>query len=125
MQQQTATEAEAEAQPSTTVSPATESTQPSTKVGTQSEAAKTITSAPENNDKKYTIVLASAISEANASSFSKELKKEGFHEVTPYRKGRMVRVIYGHYASEKDAHEALSKLHHHSAFSDAWVMQTK
>lgn len=125
MQQQTATEAEAEAQPSATVSPATETTQPSTKVGTQSEATKTITSAPENNDKKYTIVLASAISEANASSFSKELKKEGFHEVTPYRKGRMVRVIYGHYASEKDAHEALSKLHRHSAFSDAWVMQTK
>lgn len=52
---------------------------------------------------QYTLVLASAITEGNAQSFSAKLKKKGFNEAAPYHRGRMVRVIYGHYPTEQAA----------------------
>lgn len=74
---------------------------------------------------QYTLVLASAITEGNAQSFSDKLKKEGLPEATPYRRGRMVRVIYGHYSTEQAAQAALNKLQHNKAFAEAWVMEIK
>ncbi len=74
---------------------------------------------------KYTLVLASAITEENAQSFSGKLRKEGFNEAAPYHRGRMVRVIYGHYPTEQAAQTALNKLQYNKAFADAWVMEIK
>lgn len=74
---------------------------------------------------QYTLVLASAITEGNAQSFSEKLKKEGLNEATPYRRGRMVRVIYGHYPTEQAAQAALNKLQHNKAFAEAWIMEIK
>lgn len=71
---------------------------------------------------KYTLVLASAISESNANEFSQKLKKDGYTEASPYRRGKMVRVVYGSYANEQAAQAALAKLRKHQAFADAWVM---
>ena len=74
---------------------------------------------------QYTLVLASAITEGNAQTFSDTLKSEGFSEATPYRRGRMVRVIYGHYPTEQAAQTALNKLQRNQAFAEAWVMEIK
>lgn len=74
---------------------------------------------------QYTLVLASAITEGNAQSFSAKLKKKGFNEAAPYHRGRMVRVIYGHYPTEQAAQMALNKLQYNKEFADAWVMEIK
>ena len=124
---QQATAAEAGAEQPNKIAPATEEVaqQPQTTAETHNEARQPASSAMDKVDVKYTIGLANAISEDKASAFSQKLKKEGLAEASPYKRGRMVRVVYGHYATEHEAHEALSKLHHHSAFQDAWVMKTK
>lgn len=74
---------------------------------------------------QYTLVLASAITEGNAQNFSAKLKKKGFNEAAPYHRGRMVRVIYGHYPTEQAAQMALNKLQYNKEFADAWVMEIK
>ena len=74
---------------------------------------------------KYTLVLASAIEETNANTYASKLKKEGMSEAAPYKKGKMVRVVYGSYPTESAAQEALHKMHKHQAFADAWVMKVE
>lgn len=74
---------------------------------------------------KYTLVLASAISEENAQAMSSRLKAEGFHDVKPYKRGRMVRVICGNYSNKQQAQEALSKMQQNSQFAEAWILETK
>lgn len=70
----------------------------------------------------YTIVLVSAVSLENAETYSARLQKEGFPEAVTYKKGKMVRVVYGRYATESAAQDALMKMRNHSAFADAWVL---
>lgn len=104
--------------------------QPVAPVTTQTAVAETQTKAkdqPQQTEStlskgKYTLVLASAISESNANEFSQKLKKDGYTEASPYRRGKMVRVVYGSYANEQAAQAALAKLRKHQAFVDAWVM---
>ena len=74
---------------------------------------------------RYTLVLASAISESNAQHFAQKLKQEGMKDASAYKRGRMVRVVYGHYANENEAQKALNTLRRHEAFTDAWVMEIK
>ena len=74
---------------------------------------------------RYTLVLASAISESNAQHFEQKLKQEGMKDASAYKRGRMVRVVYGHYANENEAQKALNTLRRHEAFTDAWVMEIK
>ena len=76
-------------------------------------------------DGNFTLVLASAITKSNAQVFANKLKAEGLKEALPYKRGRMVRVVYGHYPTEQAAQQALSKLQAHQAFADAWVMEVK
>lgn len=78
-----------------------------------------------SNVGKYTLVLASAISEENAQTMSTRLRSEGLHEVQPYKRGRMVRVVCGHYASKEQAQQALSRLQQNNQFAEAWVLEMK
>ena len=71
---------------------------------------------------RYTIVLASAITQANAEQFVAQLQSEGYREAAVYKRGRMVRVVYGAYTSEQEAQAQLRKLRQSEAFADAWVM---
>lgn len=94
----------------------------------RSEAAPAAQSAPAPEAKKqaeagrYTIVLASAITQANAEQFVAQLQSEGYREAAVYKRGRMVRVVYGAYTSEQEAQARLRKLRQSEAFADAWVM---
>lgn len=113
------------AQPASTTQVASATPAPTTHATPQAQPAPQSTAAQKElslTKGKYTLVLASAISESNANDFSQKLKKEGYPEASPYRRGKMVRVVYGSYANEQAAQEALAKLRKHNAFADAWVM---
>lgn len=96
------------------------------KSSTNEAKAKSNTEKEVNsNVGKYTLVLASAISEENAQAMSTRLRSEGLHEVQPYKRGRMVRVVCGHYASKEQAQQALSRLQQNNQFAEAWVLEMK
>lgn len=71
----------------------------------------------------YTIVLASAISHHNAEDFVQSLKAEGLKSATVYKRGKMVRVVYGDYATEAAAATALQDLRKRSDFAEAWILE--
>jgi len=84
------------------------------------DTEKEIQSAPT-----YCIVLASQVSEPNATEFVNKLSKQGFTEAR-LMKTKMLRVVYGSYASETEAHNALHALNSKSKqFADAWIMEVK
>ena len=70
----------------------------------------------------YTIVLASAITRKNADSFVEALQAKGYDQTFVHQKGRMTRVLYGHYDTEEAARQAARKLRDQADFDDAWVM---
>lgn len=73
----------------------------------------------------YVIVLASYVSEKNATSFVEKLKKAGFED-TRYEGGKIPRILYGEYASEAEAISSLRNMRDkHTAFDNGWVMQVK
>ena len=72
---------------------------------------------------KYTIVLASYVTRANADSFIRQMAKEGFAEAEYVKRGKVSRIIYSGYATEQEAQNALSLLRKSSKeFAEAWVM---
>ncbi len=71
---------------------------------------------------RFTIVLASAITQANATQFVAQLHEAGYPEAEVYKRGRMVRVVYGSFQTEEEAQAQLRKLRQSDAFADAWVM---
>ena len=106
-----------------TAQPSAQTTTDHTQVATEQHSATEATTQADKGS--YTLVLASAITETNAKQFAEKLKAEGMKEASPYRRGRMVRVIYGHYPTEQAAQQALNKLQRHASFADAWVMVVK
>lgn len=71
---------------------------------------------------KYTIVLASAISEKNARLYVEQLHREDMKQAAVLKKGKMVRVVTGSFPTEQEARNELHKMHAQKAFSQAWVM---
>ena len=71
----------------------------------------------------YTIVLASKVSKKNAERFAQTLRAGGFAQAEAHTKGKTTRVIYGRYATEAEAYNALGKLNDHAAMKDGWVMK--
>lgn len=76
-----------------------------------------------NNEIKYTIVLASSISKRNAKRFTNQLNNKGFKDASTYIHKRMVRVIYGQYSNYNEALQSLRNLRNNKDFKDAWVMK--
>ena len=71
----------------------------------------------------YTIVLASYVGKANAEEYVNQLGKKGYNEAQYVRKGKVGRVIYSGYTTEKEAQNALASLRKKSKdFTEAWVM---
>lgn len=74
----------------------------------------------------YCIVLASHVARGNAEDFVERLAKAGFAEarvLTPAKASR--KVVYGRYASEREALNALNKLDSDKRFADGWVLHVK
>lgn len=70
----------------------------------------------------YTLVLASAVSMKNAQAYVARLKERGYADAAVYKRHKMVRVIFGHYASEPEAFKALKRLNGQEEFAEAWVL---
>ena len=73
----------------------------------------------------YCIVLASQVKQTNAEYYVEQLKKQGYEEVSVYIHNKVVRVIYGAYATEAEAYHQLNKLNNKDEFSEAWVYKMK
>jgi cell division septation protein DedD len=71
----------------------------------------------------YCIVLASQVNRKNATNFIDILKDQGFGDAR-LMETKFLRVVYGSYASEEEAHQSLLELRSQSRhFREAWVMK--
>lgn len=74
--------------------------------------------------KTYTLVLASYVTKKGAKELSRQLARKGLEEGEVYTHNRITRVVYGTYATEKEARAALKELHWQACeFDEAWVME--
>ena len=77
-------------------------------------------------EKVFTIVLASQVSMKNATNFVDKLHADGHASARIVKTGKTTRVVYGTYASEEKAYEALRPLRNSNRdFADGWVMKMK
>lgn len=86
-------------------------------------STNTTTVTEETTPKKYTIVLASYISQKNAEQYIQNLAKSGFAEGR-FVKGKVSRILYSGYSTENEAQNALAELRKQSnQFAEAWVLE--
>lgn len=105
-----------------TASPATAAP----KAETPSEAEPAEKSKEETVQQGFCIVLLSCVPQKNAERFVEQLHSENLPLASVNIKKKMVRVLYGNYASEAEAYGELNRLRKtNKYFSDAWVMETK
>lgn len=79
--------------------------------------------APQTAD-DYRLVLASQVTLRNAEAFISLLSRDGFAEAQLYQNKNMLRVVYGHYATEAEAFSVLYQLRTQSSyFKEAWVLK--
>lgn len=75
---------------------------------------------------RFSLVMASYTTKANGEEYIQKLAEEGFKEGRFFEKGKMTRVLYGHYATAEEADEALHELRNkNSEFNQAWVLEVK
>ena len=87
-------------------------------------ADKTAKAKPEKKQEtgRYTIVMASYVTEKGANNLVDEMKQSGHKTIKVYEKNDVRRVIYGAYATEDKAKEALKGIQTEtSSFGDAWI----
>ena len=69
-------------------------------------------------------MLASKVSKRNAEVFVEQLHKEGFKEAALLQEeGRALKVVYGHFATNEDAINALRYNRSSVHFTDAWILK--
>lgn len=105
--------------------PETKQPQPETPV-----APPAGTTAPDKAEKAqpaeaggYTLVLASAVSEKNATNFVATLRADGLTEARTHLRGKMRRVVYGNFPDEAKARDTLHKLRETHSLPDVWIMK--
>lgn len=77
-----------------------------------------------NAAKKFSIVLASYVSETNANTFIKGLTKAGYPKGKYVKKGKVSRILYSEYATEAEAQNALKTLRQQNTeFAKAWILE--
>ena len=86
--------------------------------------AKATQNVQTSQKETYTIVIASAISQQGGETLVESLKKEKLTEAKFIRDGKMNRVVYSSFSSQKEAFDALNKLRTtNENFSSAWVLK--
>lgn len=72
---------------------------------------------------KFAIVLASYVSQANATEYIELMKKQGFTESRYVKKGKVSRILYSGFQTEDEAYKTLTELRKQSGeFAQAWVL---
>ena len=118
-----------------TEQPATDAAQAETATSAKEAATATATKEPAATSKasseepaakhSYYIVLASRVSKVNAEYFIGKLHQKGLDKAALYTHNHINRVVYGSYATETEAHNALRQLRDLEEFEQAWVYQEK
>ncbi len=80
---------------------------------------------PAKKDSMYCIVMASHITRHNANAYVKELHDKGLDEAYTYEHNKIVRVVYGKYESESEAHTALRAIRGNKYFEQSWVYKKR
>lgn len=96
---------------------------------TDSQDAETIDSSNALNSEaqttgKFSIVVASHVSRANAVAYAAELTQRGFKDVQVYQRAH-VKVVMGSFPTHEEAMKSLQKLRGNEEFSGAWVIELK
>lgn len=86
---------------------------------TVKDTVKTVPTPP------FTVVLCSKVTSRNAKSYVKDLQRRGYTEAFVAPQGRLARVLYGHYNTEREAYRVVNKLNNTEEFQDCWVMKVK
>lgn len=73
----------------------------------------------------YCIVMASHVAKQNAEAFVNELHAKGYTEAYTYIHNNIVRVVYGNYESEADAHSVLRDIRGNKYFEQSWVYKKR
>ncbi|MDD5991528.1 MAG: SPOR domain-containing protein [Prevotellaceae bacterium] len=87
-------------------------------------ATKPATTAVEDTTRHkpaYCIVLASQVTRSGAENFVKTLKAEGIDNAYTYTNNKVVRVVYGRYDTEQQAHKELRVVRGNKHFEQAWI----
>ena len=73
---------------------------------------------------KFTIVLATYVSQSNAERYIKTLAKDGFDQARYVKNGKVSRILYSNYTDEETAQKALMSLRQQSSeFAEAWILE--
>lgn len=90
-------------------------------------AEETVEEKRENNveeKKEYSIILASRVSKQGAKDMVASLARAGMNEAAVYEDGTVRRVVYGKYATEREAEKALRQLKRKdNRFEGTWVQK--
>ncbi len=79
-------------------------------------------SAESHAESAYCLVLASQVAQKGAEHLVSQMKKQGYDDTRIHVHNNVRRVVYGHYASQGAAYQALNKLRNAaSGFDEAWV----
>ena len=68
---------------------------------------------------------ASRVTKHNAANYAERLQGKGFKQARVLITENNVKVIYGTYNSESEAHAALKNLRDNEAFADGWITKVK
>ncbi len=79
----------------------------------------------KNAQPYYSIVLASRVTKRNAASYVEDLQAKGLKDAKVVITPTNVKVVYGSYSSENEAHKALNKLRNNEVFADSWITKVK
>lgn len=72
----------------------------------------------------YSIVLASRVTKSNANAYVSNLHKRGYEKAFVYTHNNKTKVLFGYYANQAEAQEALNKLSKDKEFAEAWILKT-
>ena len=116
----------------TTAKPVVKKTEASKPTATQNEPIQIKPAQPKDemtvptkaDDAKFTIVLATYVSQDNAERYIKTLAKDGFDQARYVKNGKVSRILYSNYADEALAQQALMSLRKQSSeFAEAWILE--
>lgn len=122
--EKTTTTTDAKLQPEQTVKQET-TTENAPAVSVQAPAVPQEVQTPAAPQHYWSIVLASKVSMKNAKAYVDQLTNDGYNlaEILVQKSGN--RVIYGKYATEKEAYAVLGKMRQQIPFHEAWVYEVK
>lgn len=92
------------------------------KTTADSVSADKVEAAESHAESAYCLVLASQVAQKGAEHLVSQMKKQGYDDTRIHVHNNVRRVVYGHYASQGAAYQALNKLRNAaSGFDEAWV----